>query len=498
MTQFGFDPAIQGLLEAARSSLPPDMPVYLVGGAVRDLLLGRPVHDLDLVVPAGGIQLGKRLARGVGGAFYALDRQRDTGRVIVEQGGAERLVIDLAAMRGPALEDDLRDRDFTINAIAIDLSQPGRLVDPLGGRNDLLARRLRPCSPQSIQNDPVRLIRAVRLSLDLELKIDAGATRLLKAAASGLSRVSAERVRDELFRILDGKSPASALRLLDMLGGLAVILPETQALKGVQQSPPHTQDVWEHSLSVLSRLEDLLDMLAVGRDPNESGGLAEGMVALRLGRFRQHLAEHLAQRLNPDRTLRALLFFAALYHDSGKAETSSTGSNGRIHFYRHELTGSEITRRRGHALRLSSLEIGRSVKIVRHHMRPLLLEQAGQLPSRRAIYRFFNDCGAAGVDVCLLALADRMAAYGSGLPQEAWASLLEVVRTLLEAWWLEAEQKISPPALLDGEELMREFQLVPGPLIGRLLAALKEAQAAGEVQSREEALDFIRLQLDQG
>jgi len=498
MTQLGFSPSIQRLFEAVTTALPPNLPVYLVGGAVRDLLLSRPVHDLDLIVPSGGIQLSRRLANQINAAFYPLDTRRDTGRVVIEQEAGKRTVIDLAALRGPSLEDDLRDRDFTLNAIAINLRQPDRLIDPLNGQRDLLAQVLKPCSAQSIQNDPIRLIRAVRLSLDFGLKIEPQTVRILKAGAAELNRVSAERVRDELFRILDGKSPASALRLLDMLGGLAEILPETQTLKGVQQSPPHTQDVWEHSLSALSRLEDLLDMLRIERDPNEKGSWVEGLVSLRLGRFRQLLANHLAAQLNPDRTLRALLFFSILYHDIGKPETSQISDNGRIHFLRHEICGSEILQERGQALRLSNLEIERSVKIVRHHMRPLHMEQTGQLPSRRTVYRFFAQCGAAGVDVCLLSLADRWAAYGASLPQDAWANSVEVARTLLEAWWLEAEQKISPPALLNGEDLMHEFQLTPGPQIGQLLAQLKEAQAIGEVQDRKQALELIRIWLDQG
>ncbi len=498
MTQFGFSPSIQRLLEAVATALPPEAPVYLVGGAVRDLLLSRPVHDLDLIVPSGGVRLGRRLADQINGAFYPLDARRDTGRIVVELEAGKRSTIDLAAMRGPSLEDDLRDRDFTLNALAIDLRQPERLIDPLHGQKDLLSKTLKPCSAQSIQNDPVRLIRAVRLSLDFGLKIEPQTARLLKAGAPELNRVSAERVRDELFRILDGKSPASALRLLDMLGGLAEVLPETQALKGVQQSSPHTQDVWEHSLSVLSKLEDLLDMLRVERDPNEKGSWVEGLVSLRLGRFRQLLAQHLSEQLNPDRTLRALLFFSALYHDIGKAETRQTGGDGRVHFYEHEVRGGEIIQKRGQALRLSNPEIERSTKIVRHHMRPLHMEQTSQLPSRRTIYRFFTACGAAGVDVCLLSLADRWAAYGAGLPQNIWANSVEVTRALLEAWWLEAEKTISPPALLNGEELMHEFKLTPGPQIGQLLAGLKEAQAVGEVQNREQALEFIRARLDQG
>jgi len=147
---------------------------------------------------------------------------------------------------------------------------------------------------------------------------------------------------------------------------------------------------------------------------------------------------------------------------------------------------------------LSNLEIERLGCIVRHHMRPLWLAQAPGLPSRRAVYRFFRDTGAAGVDICLLSLADTLATYRTALPQETWLRQVEVVRSLLEAWWEKREKEIAPPALVNGNDLQSLFQLAPGPLIGQLLEAVREAQAAGELKNQEEALDFVRARLDHG
>jgi putative nucleotidyltransferase with HDIG domain len=219
---------------------------------------------------------------------------------------------------------------------------------------------------------------------------------------------------------------------------------------------------------------------------------------MRLGRFRQPLHEHLSEQLNPDRSLRALLYLAALYHDSGKPRTSQADPDGRIRFLGHERLGEELARARGGALRLSNLEIERLAGIVRHHLRPLLLAQTPALPSRRAVYRFFRDTGAAGVEICLLSLADTLSTYRTTLPQETWLRQIDVVRRLLEAWWEKREEEIAPPALVNGTDLQRLFQLEPGPLIGQLLEAIREAQAAGELHERQEALDFVRARLPQG
>jgi putative nucleotidyltransferase with HDIG domain len=224
-----------------------------------------------------------------------------------------------------------------------------------------------------------------------------------------------------------------------------------------------------------------------------------GLVSIRLGRYREQLAEHLNTGLNLDRPLRPLLFLAALYHDIGKSATRQVEDDGRIRFFEHERIGAEMVNRRARDLRLSVQECDRLKKIVENHMRPFLLAQTGQLPTRRATYRFFRKCGAAGVDVCLLSLADVLATYETTLPQEMWDRHLEVVRTLLEAWWEHAEESVAPPTLIDGHDLIEFFGIQPGPQIGEILEAIREAQAVGQVSSRDEALALAASILqDQG
>jgi tRNA nucleotidyltransferase/poly(A) polymerase len=238
-------------LEQIREALPPDTQAYLVGGAVRDMLLGRPTHDLDFVLPADAVKISRRVADALHAAFYPLDEERDTGRVVQIDPDGSRQVIDFSVLRGPDLESDLRARDFTVNAIALDLHAPQVLIDPLGGAADLHAKRLRACSPLSFEEDPLRVVRGVRLAAAFGFRILPETRRQMGQAVSSLERISPERLRDELFRMLGGPQPWTAIRALDLLGALPYILPELPALKGVDQSPPHVQDVWSHTLSVL-------------------------------------------------------------------------------------------------------------------------------------------------------------------------------------------------------------------------------------------------------
>ncbi len=269
-------------------------------------------------------------------------------------------------------------------------------------------------------------------------------------------------------------------------------MPEVLQLKGVEQPHPHVSDAWRHTLDVVQKLEVITNALSPQFNPDESANLAIGLASMKLGRYRQQIGKHLDQLLNPDRSTRALLFFSAFFHDIGKPETSRSDENGEIHFIGHERVGEKIAAARAHALRLSNVEVERVRVIIRGHLRPLLLANSDQQPTRKAIYRFFKDTGSAGVDICLLSLADLLGTYGPGLPTGLWAKHLDVVSTLLEAWWEKADESVSPPALLNGHDLMEKFSLEAGPMVGQLLAAVQEGQAIGVVVTRQDAFDLAQ------
>jgi tRNA nucleotidyltransferase/poly(A) polymerase len=469
--------------------------MYLVGGAVRDMLLNRISHDLDFALPSNGIALARRVANDLNADFMSLDQERDTGRVIVTESDGTRTFLDFATYRGKDLEEDLRARDFTINAIAFD-PRTLTLLDPLNGASDLRLKILRACSGTSLSDDPVRILRAVRQAAAFAFKIEGETRKAMKEAASSLPRISVERQRDELFKILEGPRPDASLRALEILGVFPYLLPELPALKGVEQSPPHVYDVWEHTLSVLGYLENILGALAPGYNADDTNDLFTGLLTLRMGRFREQFARHFAASLNTDRSVRAALFFAALYHDVQKPATKSVESGWRIRFFDHDVQGAAVAEERARAFNLSNDEVERIRLIIQHHMRfhffTSRLEGDRQEPSRKAIYRFFRDTGKASSDLVLLGLADLRGTQGTTLKQETWTAALDVARILLENYWEKPQETVSPPRLLNGNELMTELGLAPGRVVGQLLEAIREGQATGKVENRAQAVAFAR------
>ncbi|HUH96577.1 MAG TPA: HD domain-containing protein [Anaerolineales bacterium] len=485
---------VSPLLDSIRDAL-PDVGLYLVGGAVRDLLLGHASHDLDFALEGNAIQVARRAANALHADFYILDESFNAARVILPAQGGGRAILDFAAFRGPDLESDLRGRDFTINAIAFDLRRQS-VLDPLGGAADLHAGLIRACSETSLRDDPIRILRAVRQATAFDFKIESATRAAMKQAAPLLGEISPERQRDELFKILEGPHPATSLRALEMLGALPQLLPELSALKGVAQPEGHVYDVWEHTLSVIHHLEGILASLAPAYDAGETNDLFTGLLSLRLGRYRDRLDAHFRQALNADRSVRALLFFAALYHDVSKPASRSVDETGRIRFLAHAQLGAKLAVERAQALNLSHAEIGRLEILIENHMRFHFFtgrqEGEKQAPSRKAIYRFFREAGEGGVDLVLLGLADLRGARGHTLTQETWAAALDVARNLLENYWEKPQETVAPPRLVNGFDVMNEYQLEAGPRIGQLLEAIREAQAAGQVSTREEAFAFGR------
>ncbi len=483
---------ISPVLGHIRAALPPAIPMYLVGGAVRDLLLSQPIHDYDFALPGDALEVSRKIANHLEAVYFPLDIERQTARVIYTPEQGRRYVLDFAAYRGKDLESDLRCRDFTINAMALDIRSPQKLLDPLGGAADLQAKKLRACTSSTFTDDPVRVLRAIRMAAKMELHIQPETRQSMRTAVPGLANVSPERQRDEMLHILGGRQPHTSIRALEMLEVLPFVFPELPVLVGVSQSPPHIKDVWNHTLDTLRVLEGITNMLSSAHNPEASGNLMLGVMRGRLGRYRKQIDAHLKTELVTDRPVRDLLFLAALYHDIAKPLTRSVEENGRIRYFNHDEIGAEIITRRAEDFRLSNTEVERLATIIRHHMRPSFLSKPNGSPSKRAIYRFFRDTGEAGVDICLLSLADIWATYGPTLPQERWEQQVDTVRTLLEAWWENPQKQVNPPALISGHDLINELELKPGPVIGEILEAVREAQAEGEVNSRPEALIFAQ------
>ncbi|MEX2224600.1 MAG: HD domain-containing protein [Candidatus Rokuibacteriota bacterium] len=450
-----------------------ERPVWLVGGALREILSGRPAADLDLAVGGGALDLGRRLADRLDAAFVVLDAGRGAGRLV---GRAGDLSLDLVDLRAPTLAGDLRARDFTVNALAVSIGDLLRLghaeiVDPTGGLGDLAARIVRPCGPAAMVDDPLRALRGVRLAMREGWRLDPDAETAIAAAAPLVATVAPERLRDELVAMLAEPPAAAGLRALDRLGVLPVLLPESLAMRMTTQSPPHRFDVWEHSLRAVEGVDALLADLEA---------LAPWGPALR---------EHLGEALGDGLTRREALKLAALLHDVSKPETR-TQDGDRIRFIGHDEVGARRTGDIARRFRLSRRAGQVIERLVAEHLRPMHLAQAGEI-TRRARLRFFRALGSEARDVLLLALADAAALTGAS-PLAVWAGAGgDVVRTLMAGMEEEAVAAAAA-ALLRGEDVMAAFGLPPGPAVGRLLALAREAQALGLVSTREEALAHLR------
>lgn len=465
----------QALILGLAELLDPMTDAFVVGGAIRDLLLSRhPPDDLDLALPARALEMAQALAAQMGGRYVCLDSARGAGRVILRSD--ERIAqIDLTDFRSPSIEADLRGRDFTINALAVSVRRLARaeaapVLDSTGGLADLAKRRLRLAGPRAFSDDPVRAFRGIRLAGALGFHLDPGFSRAARAVAPHLSEAAPERVRDELAGILSLPRTAASLRALDRLGLLAGILPETVPMKSTSQPAPHRFSVWEHSLRAVEAVDRLL----------------AGLGALAL--YSDELTSHLAEPLGDGFTRREALKLAALLHDVAKPRCRQV-VEGRTRFIGHDAVGGEMAKVIAHRLRLSGATTAVLERLVRQHLRPMHLAQLSEV-SRRARYRFFRDLGSDAQDLLLLALADAAAVRGLS-PLAVWRGAGGRLVADLLGGWREDWQQAAVPPLLRGEDVMAAFGLAPGPPVGRLLTLAREAQDLGLVGTREEALAYL-------
>lgn len=469
-----------------------DVDAYLVGGCVRDHLLHRDSYDLDVAVSCDGLAVARSLADRFGGAYHPLDSERGTGRAILWREGGDRLLVDIARLRGQDLAADLVGRDFTINSMAVDVRSPATVIDHHDGLVDLEAGLIRTVSQDAIRNDPVRALRAFRQAAQLGFSLDRDTEEIIRRDGPALAAVSAERICDELGKLLACERSAPFLVRLDSLALLSVILPELEPLRGLTQPPPHCHNALVHSLESVRALEVLLGELEHGAAQSGARGQLEGE-GLPLGDLRMftgQLGEHLQRVVSDARPRLVVVKMASLLHDVGKPSTRTVDGNGHIRYLGHEEVGSRLAADRLRNLRFSSDEVDLAASIVRHHMRPLTLAREGMVTSR-AVYRFFRDTGEAGVDVLLHALADHLATYAFEVEEGGWQQLVALVTGMVGDYWKQESERACAQLLLSGHDLLEEFGLEPGPEIGRLLEAVREAQAIGEVGTRVEAMALV-------
>ena len=436
---------------------------YLVGGTVRDALLGRQSYDLDLAIEGQAMALARQVADKLHAAYVPLDAGRDVARVVVRVQGS-LYHFDFARLRAEDIEADLWARDYTINAMAVSLQDPLReLLDPTGGQRDLVAGVLRAVREDAFREDPLRILRGVRLRGVLGFTLTPETEALARAWLHALTQVSFERIRDELVQVLELQDAASSLAYAGSLGVLAELLPEL----GGQGTP-----LTERAVRAVASLEELFGPWASSDETLTKMQNASSLGLLQ--RYRPALARHWAEELSSGHTRWVVLKLAALL--GALPETLTTEG--------------QVARR----LRCSGREIRFVDAAIAASRRLLAWGARGEL-GPVAIYRYFRDLDDAGVDGALLSLAVHRAQMEKDGASETWAALVGHTGQLLNAWFDQQAILIDPPQLLSGHDLLQILEVKPGPEVGQLLQALREAQVQGLVNTPSEALEYLRKRI---
>ncbi len=460
-----------GALRGAWSS-----PLYVVGGLVRDLVRGAEAWEKDIDLAAKGeirllAQKASELLRG-----RTIQLDQDTWRIVFLEGQA-RWQADISPLRGEDIVADLKQRDFTVNAMALEITEQAALLhDPLQGQADLAGGRIRWCNPRVFEEDPLRLLRGVRFSAQLGFVIDEETWRGIMRASKLLTTVSRERIRDEFFKILSQPENARYLQILKGAGLLYGVIPEIAILDQVARAWPHRLSLWEHSLETVSILESILP---------EIEALAPEWFSL----IQDHLKEVVEGEIDARQTLK----FAGLLHDVGKPPTQSQDETGRVHFFGHEEQGrwkvAEICR----SLRLGNHFRIRAETLVGSHLRPTLLASEGRLTTR-AQYRFSRDLGELGIDLLLLGWADLRATVKDGDAQVE--QYKDFMRKMFKYHFEKILTRKQAP-LIRGMDVMQAYGIPAGPIIGTILERIREAEAEGKFQTREEGLRYLKEHLEE-
>jgi poly(A) polymerase len=422
---------------------------WLVGGAVRDKLLGRDTDDVDLAIPGDPKRLARKLAKAAGGASFQLSGAFGAWRVV---GPEHAWHVDLVTLRDDDIEADLALRDFTINAMAEPLGG-GELLDPHHGREDLEQRLVRMVSPRALPDDPLRSLRAIRIAVEIDLEIEPATGAAVSANARAIERVAPERVFGELKRVISADAVRRGLQMMDAHGLTDVVLPELNALKGIEQSHFHHADVHDHTLEVLDQVAAL-----------------------------QREYPLLSQPLSDELTRGQAMRWAALLHDAAKPQTRDFLPDGRVTFLGHDVEGAQLARDVLGRLRSSQKLRDYVAALIAHHLDAGFLVHRRPL-DRRTIWRYLSATRPYSEDITLFTVADRLATRGRNA-ERAIEAHLDVAETLIAA----AREPVGKP-LVRGDELA---QIAKGPRLGEILAQLEEDRFAGVISTREEALARAR------
>ncbi len=452
--------------------------IFLVGGFLRDILLERETVDFDLVVKGRCLSFAREFSRIIGGSFIILDEDNRVYRVVVKKRGSI-CNFDFSQMRGEKITDDLGMRDFTIDAIALNLNiwaggflSRSNLIDPYDGLKDLRNKRIRMVKQDVFKNDPLRMLRAYRLAGILGFNIVPSTKRQIGIDYKMIRMSSAERIQFELFKILEIKRSSPIIVRMEKRGVLGEIMPEIKFMKRARKHYYHKGGLWEHSIESLRSYEDICENL------NRY-----------FPKVSEYVKEHLSREVSSGVSRESILKLAVLFHDIGKPKTMRI-RNGRVRYFGHSEVGADAIKKMAERLKFSRNMGVILSKVIGQHMRPSNLNDQKDVTDR-ACYRFFRDLGDEAIDILIVSLADRYSYMNVSKYKEEIGEHRRFVNLMLERNFLRKKQ-ISPKPLLRGGEIMGLLDIEQGPMVGQLIERLLEAQAIEKVRSKREARTYLR------
>ena len=433
--------------------IPKIQGAYIVGGSIRDIILGRTPFDYDIAVLGNPEKFAKKIA--VKKSDHIIELGKNDQKII--RVISDNKIFDISSVNGNTIEDDLLKRDFTINAMAYALSSE-KIIDCTGGMKDIADKKIRMVSDTAFEKDPVRLIRAYRIGASLNFEINTNTVSAIRKNAKFIKNSAGERIRSEFLRILQTSKSHHYISQMADTGLLFAIFPELGNLKGCLQNRFHQYDVFEHTMKAFYHLENIFNNKIIHR---------------------------------VDENTAPLLKFAILFHDTGKPPAKKVDSKGNVHFYGHSRKGAEITKKISFRIKLSTKEKYFIDFIIRNHIDPLHLFIAkgkGTL-TNKATTRFFIKCGDNTPYLLLHSVADMK---GKGDKDKDKEEFIEFAKNMISRYFSEFMPRKKNPALITGNDLINKFGLPPSPLFKIIISKVEEARLSSQINTRQEALLLVK------
>ena len=435
---------------------------YLVGGSIRDLFTKNCVFcDRDISIK-GAENFARKIANKWDGTFIELDSENKIYRVVLP---GKINFLDISELQGNSIEEDLKRRDFTINAIAYDLTND-KFVDVTGGLKDLKNKVLRHIDDKNFEDDPLRILRAFRFYAVTGFKMTIELENALKKYLSLALNPANERINYEIMKLFGGDFASGALLKMDEFGLLEKIFPCVTEMKKVPPNTHHHLDLFHHVVETVRQIEILYNKI--------SGFEKEHLDAIDFGGF---------PRIN-------YLKLAGFLHDIGKFSTWTIEEGGRHRFIKHDDVGSKMVVPLLRDLKFSKKQIEYISCMIKNHIYPSNVIVAPSL-NDKVMMRYVRKMGDNVVDNIILAKADRLSARGVDITEEIVNTNISGLDKLLDFYLSKKDSLASLPKLIDGREIMELLNIKPSPKLGEIINAVNEAQLNGDVLTHEDAVRFI-------